>query len=54
MADTAPAKECQEWEATMTDYHVCDHPRLLVKDDICFLCREFDGQEDALNLLEDK
>lgn len=37
-----------------TDYQVCDHPRLLVKDGVCFLCNEFDGQEDALNLLEDQ
>ena len=33
----------------MSDYHVCDHPRLLVKDEICFLCDQIDGQTDALN-----
>jgi hypothetical protein len=38
----------------MTKYQVCDHPELLVKDGVCFLCSEFDGQEDALNLLEDQ
>lgn len=44
MADTAPAKECQEWEATMPEYHVCEHPELFVKDGRCFLCLELDGQ----------
>jgi hypothetical protein len=36
-----------------TTFHVCDHPELLTKDGICHLCNEFEGQEDALNLLED-
>jgi len=52
MADTAPAKECQEWEATMPDYHVCDHPRLLVQDGVCFLCEELDGQLDLLEEIQ--
>jgi len=29
-------------------YPSCDHPRLLVKDGVCFLCDQFDGQTDAL------
>ena len=28
----------------MTEYHVCDHPRLLVQDGVCFLCDQLDGQ----------
>lgn len=38
----------------MTTYPTCDHPRLLVQDGVCFLCEEFDGQTDALNLLKDR
>lgn len=38
----------------MTDYHVCDHPELLTKDGLCHLCEQLDGQEDALQLLEDQ
>ena len=30
-------------------YPTCDHPRLLVKDEVCFLCDQIDGQTDALN-----
>ena len=46
------AEECQECEATMTDYQVCDHPHLLVKDGVCFLCDQFDGQTDALEEIQ--
>ena len=53
MAGIAPVKECQAWEATMTEYHVCDHPRLLVQDGVCFLCYQFDGQTDALTQLKE-
>ena len=38
----------------MTDYHVCDHPELFVKNNVCHGCLELDGQEDALSLLEDQ
>lgn len=31
----------------------CDHPRLLVKDEVCFLCGEFDGQVDAFDHLDE-
>ena len=42
------AEECQECEATMTEYHVCDHPELLTKDNVCLLCEQLAGQLDLL------
>jgi len=48
VTEPADAEGCQECEATMTDYHVCDHPPLLTKDNRCLLCNELDGQLDLL------
>jgi len=31
----------------------CDHPPLYEQDGICWLCEEFAGQEDALQLLQE-
>ena len=31
-----------------TDYHVCDHPELLTKDNLCHLCEQLEGQLDLL------
>ena len=28
--------------------HACDHPELLVTDNVCHLCGELDGQLDLL------
>lgn len=38
---------------TKQQYPTCDHPRLLVKDGVCFLCEELDGQTDALTQLKE-
>lgn len=32
----------------MSIYPTCDHPELLVKDNVCHLCEELDGQLDLL------
>lgn len=39
--------------AMSTKYHVCDHPRLLVKDEVCFLCDQIDGQVDAFDHIDE-
>ena len=52
MAGIAHVKECQEWEATMPDFYVCDHPELLTKDNQCLLCLELAGQTDLLGEIQ--
>ena len=39
---------------TSTAFYACDHPPLLTKDNLCHLCEQLDGQEDALTLLEER
>ena len=34
-------------------YPTCDHPRLLVKDEVCFLCDQIDGQVDAFDHIDE-
>lgn len=34
-------------------YPTCDHPRLLVKDETCFLCDQIDGQVDAFDHIDE-